>query len=148
MKFRVERVEWRASRARLAEIRIEVFVREQGVALEDEWDRWDQDSRHWLVYPLDGPDLNKPIGTARLSPNGQIGRMAILKQYRGEGAGYQLLLTVIDDAKLSFDQLFLHAQTHAIDFYRRAGFRTVGAQFDEAGIAHQKMILKLVVART
>ena len=142
MKFRIEQVDWQGSRAQLSEIRIEVFVREQGVPIEEEWDRWDQSSCYWLAYSSD----NEPVGTARLTLEGQIGRMAVLKHYRGEGIGYQLLLAVIREAELSFEQVYLHAQTHAIGFYQRAGFEAIGSQFWEAGIAHQKMILKFCKA--
>ncbi|MDF1644197.1 MAG: GNAT family N-acetyltransferase [Pseudomonadales bacterium] len=139
MRFRIEQVDWRDSRAQLSEIRIEVFVREQGVPIDEEWDQWDASSRHWLAYSI---DVNKPVATVRLTLGGQIGRMAVLTNYRHSGVGSQLLEEVIKVAQLSFEKVYLHAQCHAMGFYEHAGFKAVGSQFDEAGIAHQRMMLE------
>ncbi|MBL4584296.1 MAG: GNAT family N-acetyltransferase [Pseudomonadales bacterium] len=137
MKLRTEQVTWQDSRALLATIRVEVFVHEQGVPIDEEWDALDEVSRHWLVYEPE----QKTIATARLTPNGQIGRMAVLAAHRSKGVGFDLLQVVVNEARLHFDQVYLHAQSHAIGFYQRAGFVAHGPEFEEAGIMHQKMLL-------
>ncbi|MBV1888788.1 MAG: GNAT family N-acetyltransferase [Proteobacteria bacterium] len=138
MKIRTELVDWKTYKDTLSNIRVRVFVEEQGVPATEEWDQWDLNSWHWLAY---GPN-NSPVATARLTPAGQIGRMAVLKQYRHEGIGTQLLESVVSEARNHFQTVFLHAQAHAISFYQRAGFELNGPPFDEAGIVHRKMTLK------
>lgn len=138
MKVRTELVEWQKYKGPLSNIRVRVFVEEQGVPAAEEWDQWDLNSWHWLAY---GP-ANNPVGTARLTPVGQIGRMAVLKQYRREGVGAQLLESVVSEARNHFQTVFLHAQAHATGFYQGAGFELSGPPFDEAGIVHRKMVLK------
>jgi len=86
------------------------------------------------------------VGCARLMPSGQIGRMAVLPDYRGTGLGRRLLDEAIEEAKRQgFQRVHLHAQTHAAGFYRKAGFLPEGPEFMEAGIAHQAMTLELPI---
>ncbi len=121
--------------AALRDIRGAVFIDEQRVPVELEWDEFDDESRHWLAS-ID----RRPVGTARLLRSGQIGRMAVLREFRGRGIGATLLSAVIDAAAAEGRrELFLHAQTHALAFYRRFDFIEVGPEFMEAGIAHRIM---------
>jgi predicted GNAT family N-acyltransferase len=121
-------------------IRIRVFVREQGVPQEIEMDRDDKHALHFLAI-----ESRKVVGTARVvmrRGNAKIGRMAVLKNYRGRGIGTQLLKRAIVTAKEQGAQkLYLHAQVPVIGFYEAMGFHYVGRIFSEAGIPHRKMIL-------
>jgi len=121
-------------------IRIRVFVREQGVPAETELDDDDKRALHLLAF-LEG----RAVGTARIVMRGgqaKIGRMAVLKSHRRKKVGKKLLACAISAAKKQSGEIYLHAQVAVIKFYESAGFRCVGPVFDEAGIAHRKMILK------
>ena len=123
-----------AERARL--IRERVFVEEQGVPRELEWDEHDESARHALAFAENG----RVVGTGRLLPDGHVGRMAVLRRWRGYGIGAAILRALLAEAaELGMTQLVLHAQTPAVGFYERFGFLTEGAQFMEAGIAHFTM---------
>jgi predicted GNAT family N-acyltransferase len=138
-KYRVDRAEWSREREMLREIRRRVFVREQGVPEELEWDGKDETAVHLLARNNAG----RPVGTARLLPTGQIGRMAVLLDWRGLGIGMALLKGLLAIAAAEdYPRPFLNAQASALPFYRRAGFLAVGAEFFEAGIPHRKMILE------
>ena len=121
-------------------IRIRVFVREQGVPAEIELDSDDRRAIHFIAS-IEG----SPVGTARLvvrAGGAKIGRMAVLKSQRRKKVGNKLLARAIATAKkLKAPKIYLHAQVPVIGFYESAGFRCVGPVFDEAGIAHRKMIL-------
>jgi predicted GNAT family N-acyltransferase len=136
----VKRVASQAELVQVLTIRIRVFVKEQRVPAEIELDTDDQLAIHFLAIKS-----GKAVGTARLvmkHGNAKIGRMAVLKSYRRKGVGVQLLKHAVATArKLRARKIYLHAQVAVIDFYERMGFRTVGKVFDEAGIAHRKMIL-------
>jgi predicted GNAT family N-acyltransferase len=135
-------VEWSRHREQLRWLREQVFIIEQGVPRELEWDGEDEASSHFLACN----EAGQPLGCARLLPTGQIGRMAVLKEQRGSGLGMRLLLEAIEHAKrLGFRRVSLHAQTHAAGFYLKAGFSPVGDEFMEAGIPHQAMELELTV---
>lgn len=117
-------------------LRIAVFVIEQGVPEEMERDELDPVSRHIVCETADG----KVIGTGRLSPNGRIGRLAVAPGWRGQGIGGRLLALLVAEAvRLGMEELVLHAQAHAEDFYLRYGFIPEGPVFDEAGIDHRLM---------
>ncbi len=138
--FSVVTADWSnvADRARCAEIRETVFIQEQSVPVEEEWDDDDATSVHALALDLDGT----PIGTGRLLPDGHLGRIAVLKQWRGLGVGAAIMNALIahaNDAQLS--GLVLNAQTHAIPFYESLGFRVDGDEFMDAGIPHVAMYL-------
>ena len=112
-----------------------VFVEEQRVPAEIEMDDRDAASVHALAY-VDG----KAVGTGRLLPDGHIGRMAVLKERRASGVGGAILARLVEEARRrGVKEVVLSAQTHALGFYRRHGFREQGEIFEEAGIAHQEM---------
>ncbi|HXZ55531.1 MAG TPA: GNAT family N-acetyltransferase [Burkholderiales bacterium] len=139
-KFTVRIMAWREALPLARPVREKVFVEEQKVPLELEWDEWDELSDHALAFDPGG----SPIGTARLLPDGRIGRMAVLKEWRLKGVGGALLAAVLDRARSRrFERSVLHAQTHAAAFYRRFGFTERGGQFLEAGIPHVEMTLDL-----
>ena len=138
--FTVRPVNWQASREALRTVRQTVFVKEQKVPEELEWDDADERCYHVLATAVDG----KPIGTGRLQLDCHIGRMAVVKAWRGRGVGSAILTLLIDFArKEGCEAVHLNAQTHALGFYARFGFTPVGGLFDEAGIPHQAMTLAL-----
>lgn len=134
--LRVELVDWTRAERLIRPIRAAVFIHEQNVPEELEWDGLDLHCVHALAWN----EAGETIGTARMQANGTIGRMAVLKAWRGRGAGRALLKVLLDVAyRQGLNHVTLSAQTHAIGFYERAGFRAVGDVFLDAGIPHQKM---------
>lgn len=127
-------VAWKDAADELSAIRRRVFIDEQGVPAELEWDGLDTSATHVMTTSSEG----EAIGTARLLPDGQIGRMAVLKQWRGIGVGTAMLQRLIAHAPVE-KKLFLNAQTVAEPFYRRNGFEPEGEIFTEAGIPHIRM---------
>ncbi|MHB8453408.1 MAG: GNAT family N-acetyltransferase [Acidiferrobacterales bacterium] len=131
---------WDAAETASRRVRHEVFVVEQGIAPELEWDGRDSVCIH--VIATTSPEL--PIGTVRMQPDGHIGRMAVLQPWRGSGVGGALIEFLIPVAReLGLTEVWLTAQAQAIGFYQAHGFLLVGAEFLEAGIAHHKMIRAL-----
>lgn len=134
--FTVKPVYWQASQAILREIRATVFIKEQGVPQELEWDGLDEHAYHVVALAADGT----PIGTGRLLQDGQIGRVAVLKEWRGRGVGRALLdMLLVIANKMGYEEVKLHAQVRVLDFYLRRGFATQGKEFMEAGIPHITM---------
>jgi predicted GNAT family N-acyltransferase len=134
--FRIEAVDYEAALNQLRAVREIVFVEEQQVPLELEWDELDPQCVHVLARALDGT----AIGTGRLTPEHKIGRMAVLREWRGKGVGDAMLLALIEQARhRGWREVSLHAQTPAIEFYLRHGFQPYGERFWEAGIEHQSM---------
>ena len=119
-------------------LRRDVFVVEQQVPEELEWDEFDATCIHALAEDAE----QRPIGTGRLLANGQIGRMAVVKDWRRQGIGSALLEFLVDSARRErCDHICLNAQTHAIGFYARHGFVAQGDEFMDAGIVHRRMTL-------
>ena len=134
--FRVERVDHAAQHAELHAVRHQVFVQEQGVPAALERDVLDAVCIHVLAHDAQG----RPIGTGRLSPEGRIGRMAVLPDWRGRGVGEALLQELVRAAtEAGLAHVNLHAQLPAQAFYARQGFLPQGAHSVEAGIVHQPM---------
>jgi len=134
--FRIRRAVWGEDRATLQGIREQVFILEQGVPRELEWDGGDGHAIHLLAEDTAG----RPLGTARLLPSGQIGRMAVLGQWRKRGIGGQLLRRIIEIARQEgFPTPWLNSQSSALGFYLREGFAAEGEAFLEAGIPHRRM---------
>ena len=135
----IQVLDWEQAQAASRLVRHAVFIVEQKVPVELEWDDWDARCDHAVA--LDG---TSPVGTARLLPDGHIGRMAVLAGWRGKGVGRALLLVLLAKAReRGMSRIELHAQTHAAGFYRRLGFTEFGAEFEEAGIPHIAMSLGL-----
>ena len=138
--FTVRIMVWREALPLARPVREKVFVEEQKVPRELEWDEWDESSDHAVAFDAGG----EPIGTARLLPDGRIGRMAVLADWRGKGVGAALLRAMVDRARDRFiARAVLHAQVQAAGFYRRFGFIERGGPFQEAGIPHVEMALEL-----
>jgi predicted GNAT family N-acyltransferase len=135
--YRVRRAAWPADQAALRRLREQVFVQEQGVPPELEWDGLDTEAIHLLAEDTAG----RPVGTARVLASGQIGRMAVLPELRGRGIGAELLASALEASRgAGLPEPWLNAQTGAQRFYERAGFRPEGETFVEAGIPHRKML--------
>ncbi|WP_343581188.1 GNAT family N-acetyltransferase [Acinetobacter sp.] len=120
-------------------IRTLVFIQEQGIAEADEWDEQDAISQHFVVY-----DQDQPIATARLLQNNSVGRVAVLKAYRGQGLGQMIMQEILAYARQQ-QREFLHlsSQVHAISFYEQFGFAVQGEAYDECGIPHIEMIMPI-----
>ena len=135
-EYRVRVAEWAEDREVIRRIRREVFILEQSVPPEIEWDGRDEACVHVLA---ETPNRDA-IGTARLHPSGKIGRMAVLRPWRGSGIGSALLARLMELAQhRGIEEVFLHAQSHVLRFYEQAGFTAAGEEFMEAGIPHRLM---------
>ena len=131
---------WQDEAPSLRAVRKTVFIEEQHVPEELEWDEFDPVSTHVLAIS----PAQEPIGTARLLPDGHIGRMAVLKTWRGKGIGSMMLKRLLEEARHhGISEIILNAQTTAMAFYAKFGFQVSGNEFMEAGIPHVKMFLKL-----
>jgi predicted GNAT family N-acyltransferase len=138
--FSVDPADFATDLADLRLVRETVFVHEQNVPLEEEWDALDPQCRHVLARDLQ----RRPIGTGRLTPEKKIGRMAVLREWRGRGVGDALLVALMDQARaLGWVEVSLHAQVSAEAFYARHGFEPYGPRFEEADIEHQAMRRRL-----
>ena len=120
-------------------IRYEVFVDEQKVPEELEIDGLDGEAKHVLAF-IDG----LAIGTGRILSDGHIGRLAVLKKYRGQGAGKLIMKELMNWAKdMNLENVWLSSQWHAHSFYLDLGFDCFGEIYEEAGIDHIKMFRSL-----
>ena len=138
--FQVRLAHWPQDTAMLRQVRESVFILEQHVPADLEWDGIDADCVHALAM---GPD-GQAIGTGRLLPDGHIGRMAVLGEWRNQGVGKRLMEILMAEAnRRNYPLLVLNAQVSAVPFYERFGFVTRGDEFDEAGIPHLEMALEL-----
>ncbi len=135
---------WADLGADAAQVRTEVFVVEQQIPREDEWDAADATALHAVVRNR----LGQPLATGRLLQHapgvGRIGRMAVHRVLRGAHHGRDILSALVRASAERGDQeVMLHAQCSAEGFYRKLGFQPRGERFDEVGIAHQEMVLPL-----
>ena len=127
---------WTDATEALRRIRYDVFVAEQRVPEVLEWDDADATSMHALA----SDDAGAPIGCARLLPDGHIGRVAVVRDWRERGVGSALMLELIDAARSRGDaEVIVNAQVTAMPFYARHGFVATGDVFEEAGIDHRVM---------
>ena len=131
----VRRATWPRDAQALESLRERVFVDEQGVPKHLEWDGRDADAEHAIAEVG-----SEALGCGRLLPGGRIGRLAILKNHRGQGHGARLLAALLQFAQERGERrVYLHAQVGTEGFYERAGFRARGEVFEEAGIEHRDM---------
>jgi predicted GNAT family N-acyltransferase len=140
----IEIGEWPMMQAAAQAVRTTVFVLEQGIAPEDEWDADDATALHAVLFDVYG----QALGNARLlqptATVAKVGRMAVLKDARGNGYGSRLLQALIRCARQRrHKEVRLSAQRTAEGFYATHGFVVVGAPFDEVGISHVEMRLSL-----
>lgn len=139
-RYFIEPAVWSMDADDLKAVRTEVFIHEQSIPESEEWDTEDALADHALARTPDG----QAIGTGRLTLNGYIGRLAVVKAWRGQGVGEALLRHLMERAAARhLRHLRMHAQTYAIAFYERSGFRVEGSVFMECGIPHQTMVLDL-----
>ena len=132
-------VSWLDKRAELTSVRRAVFIEEQNVPEDIELDGRDADCCHVLACDGDG----KAVGTARMDSDGKIGRMAVLREYRGRGVGRKILQAMMEYGRSHGRTDFhLSAQIGAVDFYKKMGFEPYGRPFEEAGITHVHMRIK------
>lgn len=143
MTWTCKAVTWQREETRLREIRQRVFIEEQGVKVPEEWDGEDNNAQHFLL--LNG---HTAIGCARIITENSgddlhIGRVAILAEYRGQGAGLTLMRHLIDwcTGQCPDASVYLHAQTSVTGFYQQLGFICQGEVFMDAGIPHISMRL-------
>jgi len=140
LDFHVEPADYRTDFQDLRRVREPVFVIEQQVPIETEWDALDPICHHVVARDAE----NHPIGTGRLTPQHKIGRLAVLKEWRGRGVGEAMLIALIDAARAQrWPEVELSAQVDAVGFYAQHGFAPYGEEFDEVGIRHQSMRLLL-----
>ena len=138
--FTIRIMIWRDALPHARPVRERVFIDEQAVPRELEWVEWDEASDHAVALDASGG----AIGTARLLPDGRIGRMAVIKAWRGKGVGAALLAAMLVRARSrGMPRALLHAQIQAAGFYRKFGFSERGGAFLEAGIPHVEMTLDL-----
>ena len=137
--FNINIVTWASHEPQLRTVRTPVFVIEQLVTPEFEWDDIDATAVH-LLATLN----NEAIGCLRIIDYHKIGRMAVLKAYRGQGLGAAMLLAAVAICKQhGSKQVMLSAQTHAIGFYEKAGFKQVSGVYCDVDIPHVDMLLAL-----
>lgn len=123
------------------QIRDKVFVQEQGVDEQEEYDVFDMPATHYLAY-ID----HEPVGTCRWRMVGEqvkLERFAVLKEFRGKGVGRELVKRCLQDISIVHPNtsVYLHAQLQAEAFYAKLGFQPIGEWFWEAGIEHVRMEL-------
>lgn len=136
--------DWAGLGAQAQPVRSAVFVEEQGIPAEREWDAADAGAIHAVAFNRFG----QAVGTGRLIESapgvGQIGRMAVLAPMRGQSIGRELLDALVEAARAAgWRELRLHAQTTAAAFYRRSGFVEQGAVYEEVGLPHVDMVRRL-----
>lgn len=137
---------WQHHKTELSNIRKQVFIEEQAVPEQDEWDDLDATAIHFLVQSNQG----KALGCARLLteplPDSgytyHIGRVALLQPFRNQGIGHQLMVFIIEYCQqhAPHQSIYLHAQTPRRVFYERLGFNAQGDEFMDAGIPHIHML--------
>jgi len=142
-RFTPRIVTWHEAEPDLRAVRGEVFVQEQGVPEDLEWDADDAQAIHALVTGL----YHQPIATGRLlirEGHARIGRLAVLPAWRGQGVGTAILKSLLNEARRhGVNEVVLHAQATAVPFYEHFDFVRVGDKYLEAGIPHFRMTLDL-----
>ncbi len=128
------------------EIRKKVFVEEQKVSIEEEFDKYETSCEHILAF-----NNNQAIATARLrvvDNTAKLERICVLPLYRKEGIGKKLIYTLEEIAlKKQLKKAKLHAQTNAKSFYKKLGYKAINKPFFEAGIEHILMIKELKIEK-
>ncbi len=137
MSFRVEMRDWEAARTVAGPIRHAIFFGEQDAPPGVEIDDLDPQAVHAIAFD---EEAGTAVGTGRLLPDGQIGRLAVAKDWRRRGVGAALLAALIEEARRrSHAEVTIMAPLQAAEFYRGQGFVAEGKVFKEAGVLEQKM---------
>ena len=146
ISFNFHITDWHSHKSQLKPIREQVFIQEQGVPVELEWDNLDENALHVLAEAISDDEI-LAIGTARIiikNKHAHIGRMAVLPEWREQGIGAKILQLCIDECKkLGVKTITLNAQVYVLLFYQKAGFKISSDEFMDAGIPHKKMTLTL-----
>src|SRR5574340_1138645 len=138
--FTVSLIGWHDGEPLLKSIRDAVFIREQGVPETSEWDGLDENCRHALALSLQGD----AIGCGRMQPDGHIGHIAVLPQWRKQKVGTAIMEALLDYARVhEYPQVSVDVPSRYVPFYRGIGFAGRGKEFMIAGLPHVRMILKL-----
>jgi len=139
-EFTVRLVDWSDAAEGLRFVRRAVFIDEQAIPEDMEWDEFDAVCRHAIAEDPSGA----AVGCGRLLPDGHVGRMAVLAEWRGRGVGAALLRELVNLARArGLPRAILNSQTHAMPFYAHHGFVADGDEYLEAGIPHQTMTREL-----
>lgn len=134
--YSVRLCDWARDAPALHRVRQAVFVFEQRIPENLEWDAADAASLHALAEDGTG----EPIGCGRLLADGHVGRLAVVRSWRRRGVGAAVLRRLVDEARRrGYARVVLNAQIQAVPFYARYGFVACGREFEEAGIAHCEM---------
>ena len=134
--YRIELMDWERAQTIAGPIRFAIFVGEQNVPSGIELDDKDAECMHAVAYD----EAGKAIGTGRLLPDGHIGRMAVVKEWRRQGVGDEILDALVEEArKRGHKEVAVAAQLQAAEFYRSHGFVADGKVYTEAGILHENM---------
>lgn len=139
MQITVTKISDPATLQRAFDIRVKVFVDEQGVNKDLEYEH-EEESTHFIAV-VDG----KEAGTARWRKTDKgikLERFAVLPDFRSTGVGKELMDALLNDIDTKAQKVYLHAQSQVVDFYKKQGFAPVDDEFEEAGIKHYKMVLK------
>ena len=137
MSSEIRRATWQADAELIKAIRVPVFVEEQGVAFDEDFDGSDDPCVHALAFR----DA-RVVGTGRVDLSGRIGRIAVLETFRGQGIGADLVRYLVEVSRQQgLPGVYLHAQCAAEAFYQTLGFYSVGEVFLDANIEHVRMKL-------
>jgi predicted GNAT family N-acyltransferase/diadenosine tetraphosphate (Ap4A) HIT family hydrolase len=129
--------DWTQLKDLASPLRRAVFVQEQSVSEEEEFDSFDSISRHVVIA-----ENQAGLGTGRLAPDGRIGRVAVEKNHRNKGLGRFLIRALLNEAqRLGFESVYLHGQVQALGFYEKLGFTADSEEFLECEIPHRRMSL-------
>lgn len=136
MALNVKNVDWSKNKRILSKLREQVFVYEWHIPRESEFDQQDLSSYHVLLFD----DDNQEIATGRITPNGELGRIAVMPRYRQAEVYHTLLNALLDIAKQQgMNEISVQCELQGVEYYQQQGFRTVGPVYMDAGIARQKM---------
>ncbi len=138
--FTVSLISWHDGEPLLKSVRQAVFIEEQGIPEDLEWDGRDETCRHALALSSAG----EAIGCGRIKADGHIGRIAVLSAWRNRKVGTTIVEALLSHARaLRYPAVDVDAQVQAVPFYRTFGFDVEGETFMDAGLPHIKMRLKL-----
>jgi len=138
--FTVHLISWHDGEPLLRGIREKVFIQEQNVPPELEWDGKDESSQHVLALAENG----EAAGCGRMTSDGHIGRIAVLAAWRSKRVATAILELLVDHARAQgHTQVDLNSQVQVIALYEKSGFTAIGEVFMDANIPHRKMILPL-----
>lgn len=136
MTLTIKNVDWEKAKHKLSKLREKVFVYEWRIPRECEFDQYDDCANHVLVLN----EQDQEIATGRVTPLGEIGRIAVVPQYRGPEVYRALLQALVSKAThMGLQQVHVLCELEGVEYYQQQGFSPVGSVFMDAGTARQKM---------